>query len=59
MKRVRAGHYISRANRHYTYQMQDSGWWTVGRITESGNQHIEDFRSYRQAKEFISIAEEN
>jgi hypothetical protein len=47
MKRIRAGSYQS--GRYYAVRMEDNGWWTVG----LGSNHIEDFRTYKEARLFI------
>lgn len=36
----------------YTYK-DEAGFWTVGEIINESRQHIEDFRTYREARGFI------
>jgi hypothetical protein len=50
MKRIRAGMY--QLDHFYTYK-DEAGFWTVGEIINESRQHIEDFRTYREARGFI------
>ena len=50
MKKVAAGSYLSEDTNFYAVKMEDNGWWAVGRTP--GN-HIEDFRTLKEARQFI------
>ena len=50
LKKVKAGQYLSQDSNYYAVQMQDNGWWAVGKTP--GN-HIKDFRTLREARRFI------
>ena len=38
---------------YYTYKMEDSGQWTVGINNGNDNTWIDDFQTYRAAREWI------
>lgn len=58
MKRHRAGVYSTADASYYAVKMEN-GWWTVGRSTSAGNEQVEDFRTYREARKFIMAKEES
>ena len=51
MRRVKAGMYVQAE--YYTYKMEDSGQWTVGINNGNDNTWIDDFQTYRAAREWI------
>lgn len=51
MRRVKAGMYVQGG--YYTYKMEDSGQWTVGINNGNDNTWIDDFKTYRAAREWI------
>lgn len=57
MKRHRAGSYSSLNQRFYAVRMEN-GWWTVGEKTVNGDyEQIEDFKTYREARQFVKRKE--
>jgi hypothetical protein len=50
MKRLRAGYYTK--DMFYTYK-DSTGFWSVGEIINNQNMHIEDFKTYKTAKEYV------
>lgn len=54
MKRHKAGSYTAIFNDTEYYAVRlENGWWSVGTNSLAGSNHIEDFETYRQAKEYI------
>lgn len=54
MKRMAAGSYTQIIDGFEYYAVKiENGWWTVGIQQPWGSNHIDDFKTYRQAKAYI------
>jgi len=50
LKRFRAGYYESPDGKYYVFKAEN-GWWSMGkRHQQTGNEHIEDFKTYAEAR---------
>ena len=51
LKRIRAGVYES--GQYYIIRDIDTKLWMVGFSNKSGNNHLEDFKSYAEARVYV------
>ena len=51
LKRIRAGVYES--GEYYIIRDIDTKFWMVGFTNKNGNNHIDDFKSYAQARSYV------
>lgn len=56
MKRIMAGKYVSKVSNYYAVKLEN-GWWSVGFNQPWGSDHIDDFRTYKQARNYIQRQE--
>jgi hypothetical protein len=50
MKRIKAGSY--QLKNYYAVRLE-SGWWSVGYNQPWGSDHIDDFKTLKQARSYI------
>lgn len=56
MKKIKAGSYVSKISNYYAVRLEN-GWWSVGIHQPWGSAHIDDFRTYKQARNYIQRQE--
>ena len=55
MKRVKAGYYIDNTGDWYAVRFETNRLkWSVGNMLNGRMNHVEDFRTYKAAKDFIN-----
>lgn len=60
MKRLKAGYYRTTDGTHYIAREENNrpAYWMVGEIINGQAQHLEDFRTYKEARNWLNHLKE-
>lgn len=60
IKRLKAGHYRTTDGTHYIAREENNrpAYWMVGEIINGQAQHLEDFRTYKEARNWLNYLKE-
>jgi len=60
MKRIKAGHYATADGSHYIAKEENNrpAYWMAGEVIEGQAHHLEDFSTYKEARNWITYLKE-